>query len=114
MTGLNNIAMDDFDFLGPYQELVQELSAAYPKARIFVNSILPTVIEFIDNRAIESSNRAIRKIADEGKAGFIYAYALFVDSSNEPIKEYFSSDGVHLSDSGYREWSGAIEKIISG
>lgn len=114
MTGLNNIAMDDFDFLDSYHEIIQKLSSAYPKARIFVNSILPTRLEFIDNGAIESSNRAIRKIADESKAGFIDAYALFVDSNNGPIKAYFSPDGVHLSDSGYRVWDGAIEKKISG
>lgn len=114
MTGLNNIAMDDFDFLDSYQLIIHKLSASYPKARIFVNSILPTLHEFIDNKAIENSNRDIRKIADESRAGYIDAYALFVDSNNQPAKEYFSPDCVHLSDGGYRAWSGAMEKIILG
>lgn len=114
MTGLNNIAMDDFDFFNPYKKIIQKLSNAYPKARIVVNSILPTLVDFIDNNAIRSSNKTLKKLADENKTAFIDAYALFIDKNGDPIKEYFSTDGVHLSGEGYKIWSGAIEKVISG
>ncbi|MEW6108759.1 MAG: GDSL-type esterase/lipase family protein [Nitrospirota bacterium] len=114
MTGLNNIAMDDFGFFGSYKKIIQRLSNAYPKARIAVNSILPTLIEFIDNSSIIYSNETIKTLAHETGAEFIDAYSLFIDKKGNPVKEYFQSDGVHLSDKGYKIWSGAIEKIISG
>ncbi len=114
MTGLNNIAMDDLDFFGSYTKIIQTLSNAYPKARIAVNSILPTHIEEIDNRSILCANETIKTIARETGAELIDAYSLFIDKKGDPAKEYFLSDGVHLSDKGYEIWSGAIEKIISG
>jgi lysophospholipase L1-like esterase len=114
MTGLNNIAMDDFDFFGPYNKIVQTLSIAYPKAGIVVNSILPTLVEFIDNDSIKKSNQTLMTLADENNVQYIDAYALFIDKSGNPIKEYFSPDGVHLNNKGYEIWSGTIEKVISG
>lgn len=114
MTGLNNIAMDDFDFFNSYNKIIQKLSNVYPKARIVVNSILPTLVAFIDNNSIKSSNKTIKTLADENSTEFIDAYALFIDKSGNPVKEYFSPDGVHLSNKGYEIWSGAIEKVISG
>ena len=115
MTGLNNIAMDDFEFFGSYKKSIQKLSIAYPKAKIFVNSILPTLIEDIDNNSIISSNKTLKALAGEdNNTEYIDAYALFIDKSDAPIEKYFSPDGVHLSNKGYEIWSDAIEKIISG
>lgn len=114
MTGLNNIAMDDFGFFGTYKKIIQGLFNAYPNARIVLNSVLPTLIEYIDSRSIIYSNDAIKALALETGAEFIDAYSLFVDEKGDPVKEYFLSDGVHLSDRGYEIWSGAIDKAISG
>ena len=43
MTGINNIAMEDFDFFDSYRGIISKLSAAYPNARVFVHSLLPVL-----------------------------------------------------------------------
>ncbi len=47
MTGINNVAMGDFEFLDSYRNIIDKLSLFYPKARIFINSLLPSIVDFI-------------------------------------------------------------------
>ncbi|HWR58515.1 MAG TPA: GDSL-type esterase/lipase family protein [Thermodesulfovibrionales bacterium] len=113
MTGLNNIVMDDFNFSGSYAMVLSKLSAAYPSARILLNSVLPTMSEFIANSSILDVNGSLKSLAKERDVGFLDIYRLFVDKEGRPLKDLFLDDGVHLSDKGYAVWSGALEDAIS-
>ncbi len=53
---------------------------------------------------IKFLNEELRKIAANQKIKLIDTYSLFVDNSGEPIKEYFTPDGIHLSKQGYDIW----------
>ncbi len=114
MTGLNNIAMDDFNFFGSCGKILEKLSAAYHSARIVLTSILPTELEFVTNESIRDVNSTLRNLAKERRVQFMDIYGLFVDEEGNPVKELFLDDGVHLSNKGYAVWSEALAAVIEG
>ncbi len=112
MTGLNNIAMDDFDFSGSYKEILEKLSPAYPSAKIFMNSILPVIADFISNETINNVNKSLKELAGEAGVEFLDIYNLFLDGKGRVIKDYLLGDGVHLSSNGYEVWAKVVEEVI--
>ncbi len=113
MTGLNNVAMDDFKFFDSYKRILEKLSAAYPGAQIFVNSLLPTLLEFIPDKWIQDVNISLVKLARDAGAVFLDVYRHFVDEEGNASKDLFLDDGVHLSNKGYAVWSKVLETIIN-
>lgn len=112
MTGINNVAMEDFDFLDPCREIIVGMTAAYPNAGIYIHSLLPTLVDFIENETVRLVNISIKNLAESTGAGFIDLYRHFVDRRGTPVREYLLDDGVHLTDKGYSVWAGVIEEII--
>ncbi len=113
MTGLNNIAMDDFGFIKTYKKILEKLFSAYPSASIYMHGILPVNMDFISNETIQNVNKFLKELARETGAEFLDFYNLYVDEKGTVIRDYLLDDGVHLSDEGYAVWSNAIEKIIN-
>lgn len=113
MTGLNDVAIEALDFLNAYQEIIERLKRAYPKAEIYIHSLLPTLLEFIPDKVIRDANSSIKKLAESARVEYIDIYDLFVDGRGKPIKEYLLDDGVHLSNKGYSVWSRVIEEKIN-
>lgn len=113
MSGLNDVAMEDFGFLDQYREIVRRLTSAYPEARIYVQGLLPTNVEFIDNPVIQNVNVSLRGLAVETGAVYLDLYRSFVREDGSVITGYLLDDGVHLSDTGYAVWSGVLEEIVN-
>ncbi len=113
MTGTNDVAMEDFDFLDSYKNIIEKLSAAYPGSGIFIHSILPVTLEWITDEDIKRANRSIKKLAEETRVEFLDVYKLFIDTKGKAVESYLLDDGVHLSDKGYAVWTGSLEKIVN-
>ncbi len=113
MTGINNIAMEDFDFLDSYRQIIAKLSVAYPEAKMFIHSLLPVLVDFISNDSILNVNDAIKTLAIGMRVEFVDVQKHFIDNRGNPNKDYLLDDGVHLSDEGYNVWSGILEEIIN-
>ncbi len=45
MTGINNIAMEQYDIALPYREIVRNLTSWYKQTKLVVQSILPVELE---------------------------------------------------------------------
>jgi lysophospholipase L1-like esterase len=112
MTGINNIAMEQYDITGPYREIVRNLSTWYKKSKVVIQSILPVALEWISNNAIRETNRHLEQIAREFSVEYIDVYSLFIDSKGNPKNEYLQDDGVHLSDKGYDAWANEVERFL--
>lgn len=112
MTGINNLAMDDFKILEEYERLLKSLKTAFPSTKIVVQSILPVTI-WADNKQLEEINRQLKGIAKTLKIAFLDIYTLFIDSGGSPRCEYLLEDGVHLSKKGYEIWSDKLDDFIS-
>jgi lysophospholipase L1-like esterase len=112
MTGINNVAMGDIEFSDLYRTILERLSSAYTGARIVINSLLPTAVNFMNNGSIVDINSSLKAIAKETGSEFLDIYSLFINRTGEPTREYLLDDGVHISSAGYAVWAAALEKII--
>jgi len=112
MTGINNVAIEDFGFIDSYRGIVKALTSAYPRSRIVLHTLLPTLLPWISKERIQEVNRSLRAIAKEANAQFLDLYTGFVDPEGNPIKAYFLPDGVHLAHKGYARWAGVLARII--
>ena len=114
MTGINNLAMGDADFLDDYRDILMEISAAYPFAAIYVHSLLPVSFPYISNEDIRDMNLKLGEMASIQGVSFIDLHSRFLDEKGGPREEYLLEDGVHVSDEGYRVWSSQIEALLIG
>ena len=112
MTGINNIAMEQYDFFGPYREIVRDLTTWYRKSTVVVQSILPVSLEWISNEVIKDANLRLEQIAHEYHADYLDVYRFFVDSQGMPKSGYLQDDGVHLSSTGYDIWANTVESFL--
>ena len=113
MSGINNVAMEDTDFIEQYRSIIRELTSSYPAAAIFINSLLPTAADFISNSAIMEVNTLLQTLASVPGVEFLDIYSLFTDRNGDTIRDYLLEDGVHLSAAGYLVWSAALERTIN-
>jgi lysophospholipase L1-like esterase len=112
MTGINNIANEQYDITASYREIVRNLTTWHKKANVVVQSILPVEWEWIGSDLIKDINRRLEQIAREYHAEYLDVYRSFVDSKGMPKKGHLSEDGVHLAAKGYEVWSHAVEKYL--
>ncbi len=112
MSGLNDVAMEEFGFLGSYREILIRLKSAYPDASIYIHSLLPTSVDFISNTSIWDINASLKELAGELGVEYLDIYRDFIHADGSEIREYLLADGVHLSDKGYEVWSGVLDRIL--
>ena len=113
MTGINNLAMGDDSFLDDYREVVRDISSSYPAAAIYVHSLLPVLFPYIANEDIRKMNNKLREMALEQRVSFIDLHAAFLDEKGRAAAANLLDDGVHVSEKGYRVWSGEIAKLLA-
>ena len=112
MTGINNIGEGNYGFMDDYREIVRNFTARYKKARVVVQSILPTALDWIDNNRIQVFNRRLVEIAQEFNAEYLDVYRLFVDARGNPNVDQLMEDGAHVSSKGYEVWANEVEWFL--
>jgi len=111
MTGINNIAMEDYGFLFTYEKITARLQETYRQATITIVSLLPVNLSFLGD-AVPRVNKRLKDIAQNNKILFLDLYPLFLDDNSQIITSYFETDRVHLSDEGYEIWAKALENTV--
>jgi lysophospholipase L1-like esterase len=111
MTGINNVAMEDYGFLFTYEKIITRLKEAYGQTTIAMVSLLPVDLFFLGD-AIPRVNERLKDIAQKNSILYLYLYPLFLDENLRTITSYFEADGVHLSPQGYEVWSRALENSV--
>jgi lysophospholipase L1-like esterase len=112
MTGINNIAQEQFNIAGPYREIVRNLTTWYKTSSVVVQSILPVTLEWVSNNVIQDNNRRLAEIAREFHAEYLDIYGRFVDAAGRAKAGYLSDDGVHLGSKGYEVWANEVKKFL--
>lgn len=112
MTGINNIAMEDFNIISSYKNIVKDMTEYYNKATLVIQSILPIRLYWIDNKLIRAINLSLKEIAEEFNAEYLDVYSLFVTEDDKANRLYLLEDGVHISNRGYEVWSQAVEDYL--
>ena len=111
MTGINNVAMEDYDFLFTYEKIITRLRKIYGQATITLVSLLPLDLFFLGD-AIPRVNGKLKEIAQKNNILYLDLYPLFIDENSRTITSYFEADGVHLSADGYEVWARALENTV--
>jgi len=111
MTGINNLAMEDYGFLFTYEKIITLLEKTYEQSEIVATSLLPADLYFLGD-AVPQVNERLKDIAQKKSLRYLDLYPLFLDDKAKPIISYFEADGVHLSAAGYEVWAGTLEKEI--
>ena len=109
MIGTNSLRNGNLDeCVEDYKELVDNILSRWD-FKLYLVSITPRSknSDGEDNPSpelIASFNEAIAEIAEEKDAVYLDLYSRVVDDSGY-IKDIFTSDGLHLADPAYEEWS---------
>ena len=112
MTGINNIASEQYDIITPYREIVRNLTTWFKKSKVVVQSILPVELTWIDNNVIIDINGQLEQLAREYHADYLDIYNLFTDSKGNPKSGLLSDDGVHLASKGYDVWANDVGRFL--
>jgi len=114
MTGINNLAMEDYGFIITYEKIITLLQKTYSQSAIAITSLLPADLFFLGD-AVPRVNKRLKDIAQKNSILYLDLYPLFLDDKAKPITPYFEADGVHLSTVGYEVWAKTLEnKVFPG
>ena len=111
MTGINNLAMEDYGFLFTYDKIITCLQETYKQTAITITSLLPVDLFFLGD-AVPRVNKKLQDIAQNKTILYLNLYPLFLDDNSRTITSYFETDGVHLSNEGYEVWAMALENTV--
>jgi lysophospholipase L1-like esterase len=112
MSGINNVAMEDFGFLISYEKVIEKVRGRFPDARLVVNCLLPVRLPWFAEDTVPRVNERLQLLAAKKKVEFLDIYQKFTDSDNRFDATCFLEDGVHVSDHGYKVWHKAIEVYL--
>lgn len=104
------------DFIKEYEELLKNIKATAPDARIYVQSMLPVSKEqeeiYCTNDNIMKFNSEIEKLALNYGCVYINLYSIY--EKDGYMDESMTTDGLHLKSEAYKLWADEIEKYIYG
>lgn len=100
---------DDFRKLA--DRILNELPECH---RIVFIAVKPSIKRWDNRVKIQQANALIQKQCKEDpKLEFLDIWPLMLDEKGEPRKELLVSDGLHMSDEGYRIWADALKPLLS-
>lgn len=112
MIGVNNILNRHEDVLiNDLSTIIDKIKRASSKTQIFIISMLP-VNDTFSNSLIEVYNNQIQALCTSKNVQFISVYNLFKDSKTIIKLNYYLSDGIHLTDAGYKVFANAIKGYV--
>ncbi|TAF03623.1 MAG: G-D-S-L family lipolytic protein [Nostocales cyanobacterium] len=112
MIGINDLlkGASDQTILLNYRRIIRSLRQTHPKSQIMVQSILPVRRSTIANSRIRHINAQIALIARQEGANYLNIHNWFTDFDGG-LRPELTTDGVHLSPTGYAVWQAALEQI---
>jgi lysophospholipase L1-like esterase len=120
MIGINNawapnkLAADSV-FAGARKVLIA-LHERKPRARIVLQSLLPTSFPAMNLAVVQPVNQRLRALATtlptSGYTNYLDLYPAFVDSAGRQDRRLFN-DGVHPSEAGYRVWRDRLVPFLA-
>ncbi len=113
MIGTNNVAMERFDFMGPYEDILVTFKSAWPRTLLVVNNLLPMDLYYLAPQAVERVNDSLRRLAERSGAHYLDAWSALTDPSGLPLPEVLA-DEVHLTERGYQLWAAVIRQFLDG
>lgn len=102
-----------------YHDILLRVKQYVPAYAIHVQSIFPVSFEegFMSdpedaNKQIKLVNDGIKKLCREEKVHYMDLHPLFLEDGK--LRKDYTSDGVHLTDAGYKRWLIELGKFLRG
>ena len=110
---INNPEKPAIEVWNSYEKLIQTIRTELPDTKLYVQSTLPLnpkskFYEGFNERAME-----LNKLLDAGKERYGYFYldiASLLSDENGDLAEINTTDGIHLSATGYFKWAAELAK----
>ncbi|WP_406684598.1 GDSL-type esterase/lipase family protein [Seonamhaeicola sp. MEBiC1930] len=114
LIGINDLFREDMTSQKIYENIlriVNEIHKGSPSTEIFVQTILPTTTEKLIKK-IQQTNTFLTEAECNNAYTIIPLHSLFAVNNDEMNMEY-STDGVHLNESGYSFWVNNIRTYFA-
>jgi lysophospholipase L1-like esterase len=118
MIGINDLIMgkDINHVMTNYQKIIDQIKAASPESKIYIESILPINNEVsplgrVESQEIIDLNKKLSLMAVKNNATFINLYPLFCGPDNQ-MRLDLAADGVHPNAKGYAIWKYLVGPYI--
>ncbi|MGK7891360.1 MAG: SGNH/GDSL hydrolase family protein [Leptolyngbyaceae cyanobacterium] len=121
MIGINDLIREvsDDTVLANHRIIIQELKQMHPDVPIVVQTILPHAgdrstwegkaqLLAVPNERIQQLNQQLAEMAEEEDVSYLDLQPLFSDAVGN-LRLDLTTDGLHLSDNGYRVWASALQ-----
>lgn len=100
--------------LSDYQAFVKKIHAALPQTKIVYIAIKPSIARWSLVDKMRAANALIRKETEsDERLSFIDIDTPMLGGDGKPRPELFVKDGLHLSDAGYKIWSGLVRPYLA-
>ncbi|GAA4827079.1 GDSL-type esterase/lipase family protein [Algivirga pacifica] len=115
--GTNDLVRDRSDkmILDKVREIIQALyQYVSPKeSKVVLTTLFPTLnIADRTNERIDGYNQKLAQLAAEIGVDFYHLNSFFKSEDNA-LKEEFSADGLHLTETAYKHWSECLQNFIA-
>lgn len=99
-----------------YENILNLIASNLPNTKVCCVSIIPQNTEYSPNASennlrIQETNQKIEALARSFGYEYVNLYDCLTDE-NGLLKRNYSSDGLHLSQKGYRVWTEAMEEFL--
>jgi lysophospholipase L1-like esterase len=97
-----------------FRILAERILKELPECRRIIFIAVKPSIKRWDNRVkIQQANALIQKQCEENPGlEFLDIWPLMLNDQGEPRKDLLVSDGLHMSDEGYRIWADALKPLL--
>ena len=92
--------------LADYKTFVAKVHKSLPKTRIVFIAIKPSIARWKLVDKMREANGMIREVTEkDDRLVYVDVDAPMIGPDGKPKKELFKSDGLHLTDTGYKLWA---------
>lgn len=111
MAGVNDVkvGIPEAETQANLRKIVQRLRRTHPRARIVVQSILPTRVSRIPNPRIERINDYLQAIVRSSGTTYLDLYSHMLDYDGY-LQRSYTTDGLHLNETGYLAWEEELRR----
>ncbi|WP_157094690.1 GDSL-type esterase/lipase family protein [Picosynechococcus sp. PCC 7003] len=112
MAGVNDLkqGVSEMTLLNNLRAIIHQLRCQHPETVIIVQSLLPTNHHYLRKDRAIRINQQLQAIATQEGVNYLNLYPLFTDA-NGGLRLELTTDGLHLSDAGYVQWQGALQRL---
>lgn len=121
MTGVNDVShnLSADSVVALITKVIEKIQADSPRTKLYLQSLLPIDESFGRYKTmtgktdlIPEINSKLKAVAKEKGIPFINLFPLFTEKGTNVMRKDLTTDGLHLTEEGYRIWSKALKKYM--